>query len=162
MSAPEGASTPWHDLAADITEEQIEEFKDAFSLFDRDGDGTVTTSELGTVMRSLGQNVTEADLKDMISEVDADNSGALDFAEFLTMMVRKMRGVDVLDEINSAFASFDKDGSGTIDKKELEAILNNVDEKLSSADINQMMTEADVDGDGQINYSEFANMLIQK
>jgi calmodulin len=124
--------------------------------------GTVTTSELGTVMRSLGQNVTEADLKDMISEVDADNSGALDFAEFLTMMVRKMRGVDVLDEINSAFASFDKDGSGTIDKKELEAILNNVDEKLSAADINQMMTEADVDGDGQINYSEFANMLIQK
>lgn len=122
----------------------------------------MTTSELGTVMRSLGQNVTEADLKDMISEVDADNSGALDFAEFLTMMVRKMRGVDVLDEINSAFASFDKDGSGTIDKKELEAILNNVDEKLSAADINQMMTEADVDGDGQINYSEFANMLIQK
>ena len=122
----------------------------------------MTTGELGTVMRSLGQQVTENDLKAMINEVDADGSGALDFAEFLTMMARKMRGVDVLDEINSAFASFDKDGSGTIDKDELEGILNSIDEKLSPADIQQMIKEADVDGDGQINYSEFANMLIQK
>ena len=48
------------------------EFKEAFSLFDKDGDGTITTKELGTVMRSLGQNPTEAELRDMINEVDAD------------------------------------------------------------------------------------------
>ena len=50
----------------------ISEFKEAFSLFDKDGDGTITTKELGTVMRSLGQNPTEAELQDMINEVDAD------------------------------------------------------------------------------------------
>ena len=50
----------------------IAEFKEAFSLFDKDGDGTITTKELGTVMRSLGQNPTEAELQDMINEVDAD------------------------------------------------------------------------------------------
>lgn len=55
-----------------MTEEQIAEFKEAFSLFDKDGDGTITTKELGTVMRSLGQNPTEAELQDMINEVDAD------------------------------------------------------------------------------------------
>ncbi|PWG74776.1 hypothetical protein DF186_16130 [Enterococcus hirae] len=48
------------------------EFKEAFSLFDKDGDGTITTKELGTGMRSLGQNPTEAELQDMINEVDAD------------------------------------------------------------------------------------------
>ena len=48
------------------------EFKEAFSLFDKDGDGTITTKELGTVMRSLGQNPTEGELQDMINEVDAD------------------------------------------------------------------------------------------
>lgn len=50
----------------------LSEFKEAFSLFDKDGDGTITTKELGTVMRSLGQNPTEAELQDMINEVDAD------------------------------------------------------------------------------------------
>ena len=54
----------------------IPEFKEAFSLFDKDGDGTITTKELGTVMRSLGQNPTEAELQDMINEVDADGMNA--------------------------------------------------------------------------------------
>lgn len=55
------------------------EFKEAFSLFDKDGDGTITTKELGTVMRSLGQNPTEAELQDMINEVDADGKTHLQF-----------------------------------------------------------------------------------
>ena len=50
-------------MADELTEEQIEEFKEAFSLFDKDGDGTITTKELQTVMRSLGQNPTEAELQ---------------------------------------------------------------------------------------------------
>jgi calmodulin len=60
-------------MADQLTEEQIAEFKEAFSLFDKDGDGTITTKELGTVMRSLGQNPTEAELQDMINEVN-DNA----------------------------------------------------------------------------------------
>lgn len=56
----------------DITEEQRAEFKEAFSLFDRDGDGTITTKELGTVMRALGQNPTEEELRQMVEEVDED------------------------------------------------------------------------------------------
>ena len=54
-------------MADQLTEEQIAEFKEAFSLFDKDGDGTITTKELGTVMRSLGQNPTEAELQVNIS-----------------------------------------------------------------------------------------------
>ena len=58
------------------------EFKEAFSLFDKDGDGTITTKELGTVMRSLGQNPTEAELQDMINEVDADGRQNISFSQF--------------------------------------------------------------------------------
>ena len=76
-------------MADTLTDEQIAEFKEAFALFDKDGDGTITTKELGTVMRSLGQNPTEAELQDMVNEVDADGNGTIDFPEFLTMMARK-------------------------------------------------------------------------
>lgn len=53
--------------------------------------GCITTKELGTVMRSLGQNPTEAELQDMINEVDADQNGTIDFPEFLNLMARKMK-----------------------------------------------------------------------
>ena len=85
------------------TEEQIAEFKEAFSLFDKDGDGTITTKELGTVMRSLGQNPTEAELQDMINEVDADGNGTIDFPEFLSLMARKMKDTDTEEELIEAF-----------------------------------------------------------
>uniref|UniRef100_A0A674B9P9 Calmodulin n=1 Tax=Salmo trutta TaxID=8032 RepID=A0A674B9P9_SALTR len=88
-------------------------FKEAFSLFDKDGDGTITTKELGTVMRSLGQNPTEAELQDMINEVDADGNGTIDFPEFLTMMARKMKDTDSEEEIREAFRVFDKVSSVT-------------------------------------------------
>jgi calmodulin len=94
-------------MADQLTEEQIAEFKEAFSLFDKDGDGTITTKELGTAMRSLGQNPTEAELQDMVNEVDADGNGTIDFLEFLTMMARKMKDTDSEEELK-------EDGNGFI------------------------------------------------
>ena len=80
-------------MADQLTEEQIAEFKEAFSLFDEGGYGAIPTKKLGTVMRSLGQNPTKVELQDMISdsEIDADRNGMIDFPEFLTMMASKMK-----------------------------------------------------------------------
>ena len=78
-------------MSDQLTKEQIAEFKTVFSLFDKDGDGTITTKEFGCIKRSLGQNHTEAELKDMISEFDESGDGAIDFPEFLAMMERKMK-----------------------------------------------------------------------
>lgn len=144
-----------------MTEEQIAEFKEAFSLFDKDGDGTITTKELGTVMRSLGQNPTEAELQDMINEVDADGNGTIDFPEFLTMMARKMKDTDSEEEIKEAFKVFDKDGNGFISAAELRHVMTNLGEKLTDEEVDEMIREADVDGDGQINYEEFVKMMVR-
>ncbi|ROJ78955.1 Calmodulin [Anabarilius grahami] len=142
--------------ADQLTEEQIAEFKEAFSLFDKDGDGTITTKELGTVMRSLGQNPTEAELQDMINEVDADGNGTIDFPEFLTMMARKMKDTDSEEEIREAFRVFDKDGNGYISAAELRHVMTNLGEKLTDEEVDEMIREADIDGDGQVNYEGHA------
>ncbi|KAK1793083.1 hypothetical protein P4O66_011492 [Electrophorus voltai] len=148
--------------ADQLTEEQIAEFKEAFSLFDKDGDGTITTKELGTVMRSLGQNPTDAELQDMINEVDADGNGTIDFPEFLTMMARKMKDTDSEEEIREAFRVFDKDGNGYISAAELRHVMTNLGEKLTDEEVDEMIREADIDGDGQVNYEEFVQMMTAK
>merc|ERR1712048_1157190 len=149
-------------MADQLTEEQIAEFKEAFSLFDNDGDGTITTKELGTVMRSLGQNPTEAELQDMINEVDADGNGTIDFPEFLSLMARKMKDTDTEEELIEAFKVFDRDGNGFISAAELRHVMTNLGEKLTDEEVDEMIREADVDGDGQVNYDEFVKMMIQK
>ena len=159
------ASTDHHTtqkMADTLTDEQIAEFKEAFALFDKDGDGTITTKELGTVMRSLGQNPTEAELQDMINEVDADGNGTIDFPEFLNLMARKMKDTDSEEELKEAFRVFDKDGNGFISAAELRHIMTNLGEKLTDEEVDEMIREADVDGDGHINYEEFVRMMMAK
>ncbi|KAM8937810.1 LOW QUALITY PROTEIN: calmodulin-A-like [Lycaon pictus] len=140
-------------------EEQTAEFKEAFSLFDKDGDGTITTKELGTVMRFLGENPTEAELQDMINGVDADGNGTIDFPEFLTMMARKMKDTDSEEEIREAFHVFDKDGNGYISAAELCHVMTNLGEKLTDEEVDEMIREADIHGDGQVNYEECVQMM---
>ena len=72
-----------------LTQQQIAEFKHVYALFDKDGDGTVTTKELGNAMRSLGLNPSEKDIEDMINEVDVDGTGSVEFPEFARVMARK-------------------------------------------------------------------------
>ncbi|KAF3576228.1 hypothetical protein DY000_02032454 [Brassica cretica] len=164
-------------MADQLTDDQISEFKEAFSLFDKDGDGTfsllqpppnvrdiscITTKELGTVMRSLGQNPTEAELQDMINEVDADGNGTIDFPEFLNLMARKMKDTDSEEELKEAFRVFDKDQNGFISAAELRHVMTNLGEKLTDEEVDEMIKEADVDGDGQINYEEFVKVMMAK
>ncbi|XP_041364814.1 calmodulin-A-like [Gigantopelta aegis] len=144
-----------HGPALTLTEEQIAEFKEAFSLFDKDGDGTITTSELGIVMRSLGQNPTDAELQDMINEVDTDGNGTIEFEEFLHMMSRKMPETDNDEELREAFRVFDKDGNGYISAAELRHVMQNLGEKLTDEEVKEMIREADLDGDGMVNYEDF-------
>ncbi|CAL9137011.1 unnamed protein product [Musa textilis] len=175
-------------MTEQLTDDQIAEFKEAFSLFDKDGDGPIlsipfcchpllpldlcscsalftgciTTKELGTVMRSLGQNPTEAELQDMINEVDADGNGTIDFPEFLNLMARKMKDTDSEEELKEAFRVFDKDQNGFISAAELRHVMTNLGEKLTDEEVDEMIREADVDGDGQINYEEFVKVMMAK
>lgn len=145
-----------------MSEAQISEFKEAFSLFDQDQDGKITSKELGIVMRSLGQTPTESELNDLIREIDSNTDGSIDFPEFLTMMARKMRDSDSQAEIFEAFRVFDKDGDGKIDKGELKHVLTSIGEKLTEEEVDEMLREADTNNDGVIDIKEFSNLLVNK
>jgi calmodulin len=131
-------------------------------------------------MRSLGQNPSESELQDMINEVDADNNGTIDFpgtlsrnhsseasthkvcAEFLTMMARKMKDTDSEEEIREAFKVFDRDNNGFISAAELRHVMTSIGEKLTDDEVDEMIREADQDGDGRIDYNEFVQLMMQK
>ena len=93
-------------ILENLTDEQIAEFKEAFQIFDKEGDGSITTKELGTVMRSLGQNPSDDKIRQMIIDVDEDNSETIDFKEFLGLMAKKMKENDSEDELIEAFKMF--------------------------------------------------------
>ncbi|XP_064451654.1 calmodulin-1-like [Mirounga angustirostris] len=110
-------------------------------------------------MRSLSQNPTEPELKDLINEVDVDGNGTIDFPEFLTMMARKMKDIDSEEEIRKASRVFDKDGNSHISAAELRHVTG---DKLTDKVVDEMIREADIDGDGQVNYEEFVQMMTAK
>ena len=149
-------------MVENLTDEKIMEFKAAFELFDKDRNGKITSKELGTVMRGLGQNPTEEELKQIIREVDLDGNGTIDFKEFLCLMVKKMKDTDTEEELLEAFKVFDRDGNGFITSHELRNIMNSLGEGLSPEEIEEMIKEADLDNDGQIDYEEFVKMMMSK
>ncbi|XP_012453866.1 calmodulin-like protein 8 [Gossypium raimondii] len=142
-----------------ISEEQIVEFKEAFCLFDKDGNGCVTVEELAMVIGSLDRYPTEEELHDMITEFDADGDGAVEFAEFFNLMAKKMKETDAEEELQEAFKVFDKDQNGYISANELRHVMINLGEKLSDKEVEQMIKEADLDGDGQVNYDDFVKLM---
>ena len=73
-----------------------------------------------------------------------------------------IQDVDSEEELREAFKVFDKDGNGFISAAELRHVMTNLGEKLSDAEVDEMIREADVDGDGQVNYEEFVKMMVAK
>mmetsp|Transcript_4758 Transcript_4758/g.16730 ORF Transcript_4758/g.16730 Transcript_4758/m.16730 type:complete len:149 (+) Transcript_4758:68-514(+) len=141
-----------------LNEAQIAEFKEAFALFDRDGDGKIASSEIGTVMRSLGQMPTQEEVAAIVKGV---GSSSVDFPEFLTVMSKNMKPPASEEEIKEAFRVFDKEGDGFVSASELRHVMTNLGEKLTEDEIDEMITEADDDSDGQIKYAEFVKMMTE-
>ncbi|XP_055339960.1 calmodulin-beta-like [Paramacrobiotus metropolitanus] len=145
-----------------LTEDQIHEFHEAFTLFDKDGDGMITSAELGIVIRALGQRPTESQLREMVREVDDNGNGTIEFNEFLRMMSRKMKETDPDQELREAFRVFDRNNDGFISVGELRHVMINLGEKLSDDEYEEMIREADLDKDGLVNFQEFVAILTSK
>merc|ERR1711936_54207 len=148
-------------IAEELPPEILQEYKDIFSFFDRDGGGSIGAEEFDQVMRTFGWEPKDEELKEMVSVIDQDGDGTISFNEFVWLMTRDFNDSDIEDEIKDAFRMFDKDGNGFISSLDLMDIMTSIGEILSLEEAEELIAEADVDGDGNINYEEFVGTVFK-
>lgn len=144
---------------AELTPEQLQEFETAFNQFDSDKDGRITINELGAMMRSIGQNPTDIELKEMIEEVDQDKDYEIDFNEFVTMMMKSIHDLDSEEKTMEAFRVFDRDGSGVIRVSELKSIMMQLGSTITEAEADDLLQLANQE-EGLIDYVEFVKSIF--
>ncbi|OAF68769.1 hypothetical protein A3Q56_03463 [Intoshia linei] len=140
-----------------INEQDIIEYKKAFKMFDKDNDGSITMTELASVMVSIGQLLSKDELKTIINGLDKNGNGIIEFKEFALMMSKEK--YFNIDDLKLVFNLFDKDRDGTIDQNELRELLTTFDEKLSKQEVEDMIKEVDLDNNGVIDFYEFVALL---
>lgn len=158
----EGKSKALVEAEKVLSAQQISELKEAFQLFDRDGDGTISTDELGIVLRSIGQNQSDAAIQEMIAEVDDDNNGYCEYDEFLLLMSKKINEGQMDEEMMEAFKTFDEAGKGYINLNDLKRVLKQYNENLSDEEVTILFHETDADKDNKINFKDFILMMMAK
>merc|ERR1719364_272127 len=135
---------------------------------DADNDGTLTVEEMRQGMIKAGIKDIPPTLMEIMKEVDSDGSGVIDYTEFLAATLSRKQYMQE-DIVWSAFRVFDLDGDGQITREELAQVLSgdrvkDVEEALSinKDEIERIIKEVDEDGDGQISFQEFFNMMKKK
>lgn len=121
--------------------------------------GTIDAKELKVAMRALGFEPKKEEIKKMISDIDKDGSGTIDFSEFLEMMTSKMSERDSREEILKAFRLFDDDETGKISFRNLKRVAKELGENMTDEELQEMIDEADRDGDGEISEDEFLRIM---
>ncbi|XP_035657808.1 myosin-2 essential light chain-like isoform X2 [Branchiostoma floridae] len=143
-----------------FSEEQISEFQEAFSLFDKRGDGKIDKGQLAEVLRSLGQNPTNAEVKKVSAEF-RDNS-RISFEEFLPILeafAKHSKEAGSFEDFVEGLKVFDKDGNGLIVGAELRHVLTTLGEKLTEEEVEQLVAGQE-DQHGMINYEEFVHEVV--
>uniref|UniRef100_A0A182IY95 EF-hand domain-containing protein n=1 Tax=Anopheles atroparvus TaxID=41427 RepID=A0A182IY95_ANOAO len=143
----------------ELSDEQRQDIKEAFDLFDSEGTGMIDTKELKVAIRALGFEPKKEEIKKMIAEIDKDGSGKLSFDDFVQLMTVKMAEKDSKEEILKAFRLFDDDETGTISFKNLKRVAKELGENLTDEELQEMIDEADRDGDGEVNQEEFLRIM---
>ncbi|XP_063690565.1 uncharacterized protein LOC134823147 [Bolinopsis microptera] len=144
-------------MSADLSDDQLEEYKVAFAIFDQDSSGSIDRRELTSVCSKLGVELSSQDVENMMRHVDKDKNDTIEFEEFIQIMLDiENQTPDHKDqELLDAFNVFDIDNDGFISIDELRKVMKNIDTKITEEELEAMIEAIDEDGDGLVNYEEF-------
>ena len=145
-----------------MSEDEIEEIREAFNLFDTDGSGTIDPKELKEAMQSLGFEAKNQTIFQIISDIDKDGTGDIDFEEFLDLMTAGISDTDSEEDVRKVFNLFDDDKTGYISLQNLKRVAKDLGESTSDGELLEMIERADADQDGQISFEEFYAIMSRK
>lgn len=148
----------------DIPENELQEYRDAFNLGDKDGSGSISVKEFKKLLKNMGQKISNEEVANLIRKYDSDNSGEIDFEEFVTFMREIKIQEDVeQDIVIKAFMCFDVDKDDAISLEEFRHILCNLgSDRFSQDECDEIFKEADLDHNGELNYREFVDYWRKK
>nr|AAT08747.1 serine/threonine kinase [Hyacinthus orientalis] len=147
-------------MGKELGDDQVASMREAFTLFDTDGDGRIAPSELGILMRSLGGNPTQAQLKEIVSVEKL--TAPFDFPRLLDLMTKHMKPEPFDRQLRDAFKVLDKDSTGVVSVSDLRHVLTSIGEKLDPSEFDEWIREVDVSPDGTIKYDDFILRMVAK
>lgn len=138
-----------------LTKEETDKMEEIFAAMDKNNDGMLSKEEIRDGYEEhFGIPIDEEEIERMFKVIDVDGSGAIDYSEFLMATMSEQQLLSK-DKLKRAFKMFDKDGSGTISKEEIKEALGSIDEEMAE----KMISEVDIDNDGEISFEEFEKMM---
>lgn len=147
-----------------LTEDEVMEIKEAFDLFDTDKSGQIDTEELKQALKNLGIDAKNQTLNNMMADLDADNSGEIDFDEFINMMTAKMSDRDTREDLKKVFNLFlgDDEKAERINISHLKKVAKDLNENMSEEELKEMINRADLNHDNEVDFEEFYTIMTKK
>uniref|UniRef100_A0A2P2I4N4 Calmodulin-like protein 4 n=1 Tax=Hirondellea gigas TaxID=1518452 RepID=A0A2P2I4N4_9CRUS len=143
-------------MARHFKEEDIDEFRECFSLYARSGSDQIRTlDQLTVIMRSLGMSPTISELKKYFKE----KGGVMNFPDFLDVMHQHGGQQNVAGEILAAFRATDPNNTKQISTKQLRHTLLHWGERLSTREVDQIFREANINPNGTVRYEDFTKIV---
>ena len=145
-------------MATRLKEKEIQELRRMFLRLDKNKDGTLSVDEIKRCFIQLNEeqklNINTQEIQDIFNSIDLNNSKKIEYTEFISSMLEESAYCKE-EKLMNIFRLLDKDGSGKISKSEIKKALNN--ESIRDEELKIFINKFDLDGDGEIDYTEFVN-----
>ena len=149
-------------MTLDISIQQSKILKDVFDVFDTDQDGGITMLELNSALETLGQRVSQDELRGMMREAGVHEDGMIDLTDFTALYANKVNNTEENEEdLVETFKFYDLNNTGYITATNLMFAMDKMGCQLSPEEADEMIREADLDGDGMLDYRDFRRMMMR-